>query len=71
MNLYSLIMKRRSVRNFENKDAIPAKLLGMKSIAVCAGLHRNQKPRIPFELPDTELGSIGGMAQTILRIARE
>lgn len=64
-------MKRRSLRNFEDKNAIPAKLLGMKSILVRAGLHRKKQLRIPFELPDAELGSIAGMAQTTLRMARE
>jgi putative hydrolase of the HAD superfamily len=54
-----------------DKDVIPAKLLGMKTILVRVGLHRNQQPRIPFEVPDAELDSIAGLAQTILRMAQQ
>jgi putative hydrolase of the HAD superfamily len=54
-----------------DKDVIPAKLLGMKTILVRVGLHQNQQPRIPFELPDAELESIFGLAQTVLKVAEE
>jgi putative hydrolase of the HAD superfamily len=53
-----------------DKDVIPAKLLGMKTILIRVGLHKNQQPRIPFELPDAELTSISGLAETILKLAR-
>ena len=52
-----------------DKDVIPAKLLGMKTILVRVGLHQNQQPRIPFEVPDAELNSISGLAETVLTIA--
>jgi FMN phosphatase YigB (HAD superfamily) len=54
-----------------DKDVIPAKLLGMKTVLIRAGLHKNQQPRIPFEVPDAELDSITGMAQTIIRMAEQ
>lgn len=54
-----------------DKDMIPAKLLGMKTILIRTGLHRNQQPRIPFELPDAELESISGLAQIVSRVAQK
>jgi FMN phosphatase YigB (HAD superfamily) len=53
-----------------DKDVIPAKLLGMKTILVRVGLHKTQQPRIPFEVPDLELTSITGLAESILKLAR-
>jgi putative hydrolase of the HAD superfamily len=52
-----------------DKDIIPAKLLGMKTVLIRAGLHKNQQPRIPFEVPDAELASVAGLAETISKIA--
>jgi len=52
-----------------DKDVIPAKLIGMKTVLIRSGLHRNQQPRIPFELPDAELGSLTGLADTVSRVA--
>ena len=52
-----------------DKDIIPAKQLGMGTVRVRVGLHRNQQPRIPFEVPDAELGSVSGLAETVFRIA--
>ncbi len=52
-----------------DKDVIPAKLLGMKTILIRVGLHKNQQPRIPFEVPDAELESLVGLAETISKIA--
>jgi HAD superfamily hydrolase (TIGR01549 family) len=54
-----------------DKDVIPAKLLGMKTILVRVGLHKNQKPRIPFEVPDAELSGVSGLAEAVLKIAVE
>ena len=54
-----------------DKDVIPAKLLGMKTILIRVGLHKNQQPRIPFEVPDAELDSIAGLAQTIVKMAQQ
>jgi HAD superfamily hydrolase (TIGR01549 family) len=54
-----------------DKDVIPAKLLGMKTILVRTGLHRNQLPRIPFEVPDAELNGVYGLAEAVLKVAEE
>ena len=52
-----------------DKDVIPAKFLGMKTILIRTGLHKNQQPRIPFEVPDAELDSVTGLAKVISKIA--
>ncbi|MCK4263772.1 MAG: HAD family hydrolase [Candidatus Aminicenantes bacterium] len=54
-----------------DKDVIPAKLLGMKTILIRVGLHKNQQPRIPFEVPDADLENIFGLAQAVLKVAEE
>jgi HAD superfamily hydrolase (TIGR01549 family) len=53
-----------------DKDVIPAKQLGMKTILIRSGLHRNQQPRVPFEIPDIELLTVQGLADAIDRIAK-
>ncbi|MDR2941984.1 MAG: HAD family hydrolase [Treponema sp.] len=35
-----------------DKDIIPAKMIGMKTIRVKVGIHKNQEPRTPDEIPD-------------------
>ncbi|MDR2417577.1 MAG: HAD family hydrolase [Treponema sp.] len=35
-----------------DKDIIPAKMLGMKTVRIKVGIHKNQNPRIPAEKPD-------------------
>ncbi len=52
-----------------DKDVIPAKLLGMRTILIRLGLHKNQQPRIPFEVPDAELDSVSGLANVVLKVA--
>jgi len=52
-----------------DKDVIPSKQVGMKTVLVRTGLHRNQKPRIPFEMPDIELEDIGNLAKSVEEIA--
>ncbi len=52
-----------------DKDVIPAKMLGMKTVLVRTGIHRNQQPRIPSERPDVELSSVIGLAASIQRLA--
>lgn len=52
-----------------DKDVIPAKELGMKTIRVRVGLHRNQEPRIPSEIPDAELKSVRGLSEAVLMLA--
>ena len=54
-----------------DKDVIPAKQLGMKTILIRVGLHRNQQPRIPFEVPDAELGGLSGLAETVFKLAEQ
>jgi len=54
-----------------DKDVIPAKQLGISTILIRVGLHRNQQPRIPFEVPDAELESISGLAEAVFRIAEQ
>lgn len=52
-----------------DNDIIPAKYLGMKAILIRVGLHRNQQPRIPCEIPDAELDTIRGLAETVSEVA--
>jgi putative hydrolase of the HAD superfamily len=54
-----------------DKDMIPAKLLGIKTILVRVGLHKNQMPRIPFEVPDAEFNGVPGLAEAVLKVAME
>jgi HAD superfamily hydrolase (TIGR01549 family) len=41
-----------------DKDIIPAKTIGMKTIRIKVGIHKNQEPRIPEETPDLEIERI-------------
>ena len=52
-----------------DKDVIPAKMLGMKTVLIRTGLHSSQQPRIPSERPDVELSSVVGLAASIQRLA--
>jgi HAD superfamily hydrolase (TIGR01549 family) len=52
-----------------DNDIIPAKQLGMKTILIRAGLHKNQQPRIPFEVPDMELQGLVGLSDAIKKLA--
>jgi HAD superfamily hydrolase (TIGR01549 family) len=54
-----------------DKDIIPAKQLGMKTVLVRTGLHRNQRPRVPFEIPDREQDGISGLSRTVGELAGE
>lgn len=54
-----------------DKDVIPAKQLGMKTILIRTGLHRDQQPRIPSEIPDAELPGVRGLAAAILKLGEE
>jgi ribonucleotide monophosphatase NagD (HAD superfamily) len=35
-----------------DKDIIPAKMIGMKTIRIKVGIHKNQEPRVPEEIPN-------------------
>lgn len=54
-----------------DKDVIPAKLMRMRTILIRVGLHRNQQPRIPFEVPDMELNGVPGLARALHKLAEE
>ena len=41
-----------------DKDIIPAKIVGMKTIRIKVGIHKNQEPRIPEETPDLTVKGI-------------
>jgi FMN phosphatase YigB (HAD superfamily) len=51
-----------------DNDVIPAKQLGMKTVLIRTGLHRNQIPRIPSEIPDVELEGVGGLASAVQQV---
>ncbi len=53
-----------------DKDVIPAKQLGMKTVRLRLGLHRHQEPRTPWEIPDVELESVVGLAAAIEELVR-
>jgi len=54
-----------------DKDVIPARQVGMKTIRIRVGLHRNQEPRVPSEIPDAELDSLTGLAVAVRELARK
>jgi HAD superfamily hydrolase (TIGR01549 family) len=54
-----------------DKDIVPAKQLSMKTVLVRAGIHKNQQPRIPTEIPDAELESVSGLAEVVLTVAKK
>jgi len=41
-----------------DKDVIPAKMIGMKTIRIKNGIYKNQEPRIPEEKPDITVEGI-------------
>jgi FMN phosphatase YigB (HAD superfamily) len=49
-----------------DKDVIPAKMIGMKTVFIRSGIYKNQKGRIPEEYSDLILESINGMAYRII-----
>jgi HAD superfamily hydrolase (TIGR01549 family) len=51
-----------------DKDVIPAKMLGMKTVLARNGLHKNQVPRIPDEMPDVEIRDIRELPEAIEKI---
>lgn len=53
-----------------DKDVIPAKAVGMRTIRVRVGLHRNQEPRLPEEYPDVEIPGVATLAQAVLGLIR-
>lgn len=53
-----------------DKDVIPARQAGMKTIRIRTGVHRRQEPRLPEEIPDVELPSVEGLAAAALDLVR-
>ena len=51
-----------------DKDIIPARQLGMKTIRIRGGLHKDQTPRIPFEIPDITMESVVGLAEAVFQL---
>jgi len=51
-----------------DKDIIPAKIIGMKTIRIKTGIHKNQEPRIPEEIPDITVNSIEEIKIDIINI---
>jgi ribonucleotide monophosphatase NagD (HAD superfamily) len=41
-----------------DKDIIPAKMIGMKTIRIKSGIHKNQEPRTPDEMPDLSINEL-------------
>jgi len=76
---YEQILKKCGVEPKESimvgdridKDIIPARQLGMRTILVRMGLYKNQQPRIPFEISDLELDSVSGLAKAVLKLAQK
>jgi HAD superfamily hydrolase (TIGR01509 family) len=52
-----------------DKDILPARQVGMRTVRIRVGLHRNQRPRVPFEVPDAELESVVGLADAVRTMA--
>lgn len=52
-----------------DKDVVPARQVGMKTIRIRVGIFKDQEPRIPFEAPDVELPGVAGLAQAARRLA--
>jgi hypothetical protein len=40
----------------------------MKAVLVRTGIHRDQIPRTPFEIPDADLPGINGLAKAIMEL---
>jgi FMN phosphatase YigB (HAD superfamily) len=49
-----------------DKDVIPGHQNGMGTVFLRTGIYKNQRPRIPQEIPDLILDSIEGMAVSII-----
>ena len=48
-----------------DKDIIPAKAIGMKTIRLVTGIHAKQEPRTPEEAPDAQITSIEELPSTL------
>jgi HAD superfamily hydrolase (TIGR01549 family) len=53
-----------------DKDIAPAKMIGMKTILVRTGLHVNQQPRLPSEIPDREIDNVTGLTDAVMSLSQ-
>jgi FMN phosphatase YigB (HAD superfamily) len=74
---YEQILRKAGVRAEESvmvgdridKDMIPAKQVGMKTIRIRTGVHKSQVARIPSEIADGEIDSVYEMEQALEEIS--
>lgn len=52
-----------------DKDVIPAKAVGMRTIRVRVGIHSTQEPRTPEEMPDVEVQTVADLPAAVRRLA--
>lgn len=52
-----------------DKDVVPAKVIGMRTIRVRTGIHINQEPRTADELPDADIPDVMGIPDAARSIA--
>jgi HAD superfamily hydrolase (TIGR01549 family) len=49
-----------------DKDVIPARQIGMKTVRIKTGIHKEQKPRTPSEIPDSTVESLEEITESSL-----
>jgi ribonucleotide monophosphatase NagD (HAD superfamily) len=49
-------------------DVVPAKLLGMRTVLLRTGRHRDQQPRSWDEMPDAEVQDAPGILRAVLSL---
>ncbi len=54
-----------------DNDIVPAKLLGMRTVRILTGRHRDQKPRSWDEIPDIEVEDAAGILRAIEALLAE
>ena len=48
-----------------DKDVVPAKIIGMRTVRIRTGIHAEQRPRIPDEVPDVEIASVAEIPDAV------
>ena len=48
-----------------DNDVVPAKLLGMRTVLIRTGRHREQQPRSWDEIPDFEVEDVTGILRAV------
>ena len=54
-----------------DKDVVPAKMIGMRTIRLRTGIHAGQRPRIPDEVPDIEIASVAEIPDAVRSLSRD